>query len=155
MFQVMAAATLAALAQPADAGPKTSDLAWLEGCWIGEGFGADVQECWMSTDGPRMTGMFEMSQDGRQMFSEIFILDEFEDGPAIRLKHFSSDFVGWETKDEYVVFPLLETGDGLARFEGVEYRLHDDGRLVVTMETSHDGETSVDELVFERVSDSD
>ncbi len=131
-----------------------SDLGWLEGCWEGTGFGSRVAECWMSAPDGRLTGMFQMiDADGNQTMSEIFVLDEFDDGPAIRLKHFHADLTGWEGQDEFMVFPLRETGPDFARFDGLTYRLESDGRLVVELMVSRGSEASLECLEFRRVRD--
>lgn len=133
---------------------ELSDLAWLAGCWQGTGFGNRVEECWMTAPDGRLTGMFQMiDADGQQTMSEIFVLDEFEDGPAIRLKHFHADLTGWEDKDEFVVFPLRETGTDFARFDGLTYRRTEDGRLIVEVVVSQGEESSVQRLEFQRVED--
>lgn len=147
---------LALLAAPllAEAPPRValSDLSWLQGCWQGTGFGKAVTECWMRAPDGRLTGMFQLiGADGRQEMSEIFVLDEFDDGPAIRLKHFGPDLAGWEARDEHVVFELRETGPGLARFDGLTYRLLDDGRLVAELVVRRGDESSVERLQFERM----
>lgn len=81
------------------------------------------------------------------------MLDEFEDGPAIRLKHFHADLTGWEGQDEFIVFPLRETGPGFARFEGLTYSLDEGGRLIVELVVSPGGESSPERLQFERIAD--
>lgn len=133
---------------------EIGDLAWLEGCWEGTGFGNRVEECWMTAPDGRLTGMFQMiGADGKQTMSEIFVLDEFEDGPAIRLKHFHPDLTGWEGQDEFIVFPLRETRADFARFDGLTYSLAEDGRLIVELVVSQGGEPSLQRLEFERVAD--
>lgn len=131
---------------------ELSDLAWLEGCWEGTGFGNRVGECWMCAPDGRLTGMFQMiDPEGKQTMSEIFVLDEFDDGPAIRLKHFNADLTGWEGQDDFIVFSLRETGPGFARFDGLTYRLESDGRLIVELIVSRGGESSLQRLEFRRV----
>lgn len=138
---------------PDAAAPDLSKLTWLEGCWEGSGFGKRVEECWMSAPDGRLTGMFQMiDDDGKQTMSEIFVLDHFEGGPAIRLKHFHPDLTGWEDQDEFIVFPLRETGPDFARFDGLTYRLDEGGRLIVELVVSMGGEPSLQRLEFERVS---
>ena len=150
------AALLAGTGLGAQEAPKErielSDLAWLQGCWEGTGFGNRVGECWMSAPDGRLTGMFQMiDAEGKQTMSEIFVLDAFEDGPAIRLKHFHADLTGWEGRDDFIVFPLRETGTGFARFDGLTYRLESDGRLIVELVVSRGGEASLERLEFRRV----
>lgn len=128
-----------------------ADLAFLEGCWQGTAFGSPASECWMlATDG-RLTGMFQLVQEGRQAFSEIFVLDRFGDGYELRLKHFHPDLRGWEAQDAWVTFPLRETGPGLARFDGLVYRLDDEGALQVDLDMKHGDEVRTERLSFTRV----
>ena len=137
------------------AGPELSQLAWLEGCCVGAGFGQAATECWMSAPNGRMTGMFQLVDDqGRQTMSEIFVLDVFDDGPAIRLKHFHPDLTGWEERDAFVVFPLLETGPDIARFDGLVYRLLGDGSLQVELRVKRKGEVATETLQFRRADQS-
>lgn len=108
----------------------------------------------MTAPDGRLTGMFQMiGADGKQTMSEIFVLDQFEDGPAIRLKHFHPDLTGWEGQDEFIVFPLRETGADFARFDGLTYSLAEDGRMIVELVVSQGGEPSLQRLEFERVAD--
>jgi len=155
---VLFAALLTGVAVNAQESPEKrielSDLAWLAGCWEGTGFGNRVGECWMSAPDGRLTGMFQIiDADGRQTLSEIFVIDEFEGGPAMRLKHFHADLKGWEDKDEFVVFALRETGTDFACFDGLTYTRTGDDRLVVELVVSQDGESSRQRLEFERAAD--
>jgi len=151
---LLLAATVAGAREAPEQRVELSDLGWLEGCWEGTGFGNRVSECWMSSPNGRLTGMFQMiDADSNQTMSEIFVLDEFEDGPAIRLKHFHADLTGWEGRDEFIVFPLRETGDGFARFDGLTYTHTEDDRLIVGLVVSQAGEQSLQRLEFERVAD--
>lgn len=132
-----------------------ADAAWLEGCWAGTGFGQSATECWMSAPNGRMTGMFQLvDHEGRQTMSEIFVLDVFDDGPALRLKHFHPDLTGWEERDAHVVFPVLETGPDFVRFDGLVYRLLEDGSLQVELRVKRNGEASIETLQFRRADQS-
>jgi len=139
-----------AAAQDAPARIDLGDLAWLEGCWEGEAFGSPAHECWMLAPGGRLTGMFQLIRDGQQAFSEIFIIDEFDGAHELRLKHFHPDLTGWEAQDEWVTFTLLETGPDFARFSGLEYRLDENGALLVDLAMRRGGERVVERLVFTR-----
>jgi len=131
---------------------RLSDLSWLEGCWQGTGFGKRVTECWMRAPDGRMTGMFQLiGDDGAQEMSEIFVLDEFEDGPAIRLKHFGPELIGWEARDDFVVFELRETGPDFARFDGLTYRLTAADRLVAELAVTDNGAQRTVRLAFGRL----
>lgn len=148
-------AAFAAQAQPEEARVRAdiADLAWLEGCWEGEGFGGAISECWMRGPTGRLTGTFQLLEpDGTQRFSEILLLDVFEDGPAMRVKHFTPDFVGWEDKDAYLTFVLEETRDGYGRFRGLTLELTEDGRQIATlMMRDAEGNPREERLVYERL----
>lgn len=151
MITLLVAFALAAGQQDAHPNVDISDLAWLAGCWHGTGFGNRVEECWMLAPDGRLTGMFQIiDQDGHQTLSEIFVLDRFEDEPALRLKHFHPDLTGWETRDDFVEFKLLETREGYARFEALEYTRSEAGGLIVDVVVSRNGEERVERLELQR-----
>jgi len=122
---------------------------------VGTGFGRAATECWMSAPNVRMTGMLQLIDDeGRQTMAEIFVLDVFDDGPALRLKHFHPDLTGWEERDAHVVSPLLETSADLVRFDGLVYRLQQDGSLQIELRVKRNGEASIETLKFRRADQS-
>lgn len=141
---------IAALAlQPA--APNRIDADWLEGCWEGSGFGSPASECWMSSPTGRLTGVFQLLRaDGSQRFSEIIVIDVFEDGPAMRLKHFHADLTGWESADEFVSFPLLEQRDDALIFEGMEIRLTPDGGLTVDVVIGEGDQARTERFTYSR-----
>lgn len=108
-------------------------LAWLEGCWAGEGLGGEVSECWMSTWEGRMLGAFQMVSGGELQFSEMLMLGEAGGVSGYHVKHFNADFTGWEARDEQVSFPLVALGENRADFEGLSYVLDTDGMLTVSL----------------------
>lgn len=114
-------------AKPADA--ELSDFEWLQGAWKGEGLGADCDETWSSPAGGCMLGTFRMAKDEELIFTEFFMLVRNETGIVLKLKHFGSDFTGWETKDKSVDFPLIKVENKTAYFGGLTYQLQDDGSL--------------------------
>jgi hypothetical protein len=149
MITAISAAVTAALSLQA---AEPMNASWLEGCWEGEGLGAPVTECWMSAPSGRMTGVFQMlNADGAQRFSEIFILDHFDDGPALRLKHFDPGLAGWEAQEAYISWPLIEAGEHRLVFEGLEMSLDDAGRLVVDLDISRNGEISTERFTYTRM----
>lgn len=98
------------------------DAAWLEGRWVGEGFGGQLEEIWMAPVGGQMVGHFRMIQDGRPAFYEFLLIEEHEGGLRYRVKHFNPDMVGWEEKDGFHEFPWVSASDGELRFGGLILR---------------------------------
>jgi len=128
------------------------DAAWLEGCWEGEGLGAAVTECWMRAPDGRMTGMFQLlNEDGSQRFSEIFTLAPFEDGVQLRLKHFNPDMTGWEARDDFIAWTLVEAGERRLVFDGLEMFIDEGGRLIVDLDIRRGGEVARERFTYERM----
>ncbi len=129
-----------------------SNPGWLEGCWEGSGLGAPATECWMDSPSGRLTGVFQLMNDqGGQVFSEIMVIDNFEDGAALRLKHFHADLTGWERADEYVAFPFVSQTDTALIFDGLEMHLQPDGTLFVDVVLSEGEETQTARFEYRRV----
>ncbi len=131
---------------------KLADFAWLAGHWGGTGFGgAHVEEVWLPPLGTSMPGVFRLVAGGRAQVYEIFALVAVGDTVELRLKHFTSELKGWEQKDEFVTFKLVRVAPGDAQFEGLTYRLGDDGVLRVWLVTkARDGTTAEAEMVYRR-----
>jgi hypothetical protein len=127
-----------------------ADLAWLEGCWDGTAFAKAATECWMRAPNGRLTGMFQLLDGEQQQFSEIFVLDHFEDGAELRLKHFHPNLHGWEERDQYLRFVLKETAPGLARFDGLLYQLEQDGSLRIELRMKRGEESFTERMLFRR-----
>jgi hypothetical protein len=125
-----------------------SQLDWLTGCWSGTGLGGEVNECWVSADDGRFTGVFQMTKDGKQQFSEILMISELDGKYAYRVKHFDVSFKQWANdKGVGVVFPFVEMGDDFIQFEGLRYELID-GACHVTLDMKNDGEVHQVGFVF-------
>jgi len=116
---------LAACAAPARAQPAAvtiADAAWLEGHWVGEGFGGELEEVWMAPVGRQMVGHFRMTQNGAPVFYEFLLIEEHEGGLRYRVKHFNPDMVGWEERDGFHEFPWVSASPEELRFGGLILR---------------------------------
>jgi len=106
-----------------------SEFAWIQGSWKGSGLGADCDEMWGAPAGGCMLGTFRMVSEGKLNFTEFFMLTTVDGQTVLQLKHFGDDFVGWETKDKFVAFPLIKVEGKAAYFEGLTYAVQEDGSL--------------------------
>lgn len=126
---------------------KISDVAWLAGYWEGTGLGGEVDESWTRPRHGHMSGTFRIFQEKKLLFSEYFTLSENGDSLSLHLRHFNPDFVGWEEKDKPLEFRLIKVEGKTAWFDGLTYRLDEQGRLnAMVVMKKKDG--SVSELVF-------
>lgn len=135
----------------ASTGLSLDSVAWLEGRWAGEGFGGQVEEYWMRAPDGRLTGVFQYMLEGRQVFSEIMILAEFQDGAALRLKHFDEELKQWESDEGgYVSFALQEVGEGFFQCEGLRYELQGEILSISLNMKADDGTTMVESIIMRR-----
>lgn len=131
--------TAAAPAAADEVAPSLDALAWLAGDWQGEGLGGHMQELWMPEAGGMMHGVFRLVVGGSVRFSEYLQITSEEAGVVMRFAHFRPDYSTWEGDGPPMELLLNESAPGLARFsalhpaapERIEYRLREDGTLVV------------------------
>jgi hypothetical protein len=84
------------------------DLAWFAGSWRGAKGEDVIEEQWSGVAGGTMMAMFRWLKDDAVRFYELITLEPEEDGVLMRIKHFSPGLIGWEEKDQSVVFVLVQ-----------------------------------------------
>ena len=98
-----------------------------------------------------MMGMYKHTKDGQVTFYEFFVIGELEGRFALRLKHFTPEMVGWETKDQYVTFPLVSVSPTEILFDGLEMRKVDEDQLEVKVNVGdEDGNTQWVTFAYKR-----
>ena len=146
---LLAAAVLSA---DSDTGsPTLADLDWMVGSWIGDRENIRIEEHWTKAVGDSMMGSFKMVKDGKPVFYEFMLLEQDDEGVALRIKHFDPGLDGWENKEDSVDFDLVSTQPGQATFETEKdgdrerliYSEDEPGELVITLEKPAKGSTSV------------
>ena len=128
-----------------------ADVAWLAGYWRGSGLGGDCEEIWSLPAGDRMQGIFTLSRDGGLSFSEAMTLVEEEGSLVLKVKHFTPEFVGWEEKEDYVSFPLVELRQNEARFRGLTFRRTGADELSIFIVLTSEGKKTEHELRLARL----
>lgn len=113
------------------------DHAWLAGTWVGAGFGGTIEETWSVPDEHGvMIGMFRhLDENGVATFFEFWSLD----AGGMNLKHFNPDMSGWEEKDGFVKFEMIETSKNKLVLKGLIYEKVDDRRLKISLDLEQDG----------------
>jgi hypothetical protein len=124
--------------------PKASidQLAWIAGHWGGEAMGGRFEETWNPPLAGTMQGMFKFAKDGQVGFYELITIVPAGDSLAMRVKHFTADFVGWEEKDKYVEFRLLKLTDDTAYFDGLTMHRIGPDQMEIVVRISHEGNVS-------------
>ena len=127
------------------------DFAWLAGRWIGDGLGGKMEEVWSPPAGPQMVGHFQLEKDGVPSLYELMLLDEFEGGLRMRVKHFNPTFVGWEEKDAWHTFVFVSGAPGVLILEGLALRRSGPDRLSMQLVIEQaDGSVETETLDFRR-----
>ena len=117
------------------------DVAWMVGAWTGDAFGGTFEEVWNPASSGSMVGMFKVMNDDGVSFYELMLLVEEEGSLGLKVKHFTADFVAWETKEDYVHFRLVRIDPDAVHFSGLSFyrvsadeihayiALHDDDKV--------------------------
>lgn len=128
---------------------KVEDLDWMVGYWTGAGFGGECEEVWMPGKDGHMIGTFRFWMDGELVFSEFMNLVQEGESISIKLKHFNPDLSGWEEKEEWTTFRLVELGENKVWFHGLTIeRIGDE--MIYHLALTENGVETVEELRFKR-----
>lgn len=95
---------------------KIQDLEFFAGHWQGTRGETWVEEWWSLAKDNVMMGSFRMHSKGKLTFTESMRLTEDAGTITMGIKHFSTDFSGWEEKNELTSFALTEIKVGRAVF---------------------------------------
>ena len=152
LFAALLLAPVLLLAQAPAPPARLSDVAWLEGYWVGEGFGGKADEAWMPAQSGVMVGVFRsLKPDGSPSFYEILAIEEIEGSLRLVVKHFHPDWVGWEEKDQALKLRLTRISPAEAAFGGVVLKRDGDSGLIVDLTMRRkDGSSSTSVLTFKR-----
>jgi hypothetical protein len=84
------------------------------------------------------------------MFHQSLIIEEHEGSLRMRLKHFHSDFRGWEEKDQTVDFALVSAMPGSVTFGPAAFTRQGD-ELVLRLQLSEKGVEREEVMRYRRV----
>ena len=137
---------------PEGSSPEASlkDVQWIQGRWMGEALGGQVEEIWSPPLGESMMGSFKLVQDDKVVFYEIMAISEVDQTLIMRLKHFDSDLKGWEEKEETVDFKLVAVEAGKVFFDGLTFEKVSDDEINVYVRFENDGSLSEGKFNYHR-----
>lgn len=112
------------------------DYAWLAGSWVGDGFGGTSEEMWSppSEDGTMMGVYRHHKGDGSLNFYEFLVLDS----TGLRLKHFTPDLTGWETKEKYVTFEMIEFDKDKIVLKGLTFERKGENEMEIRLKLKYE-----------------
>jgi hypothetical protein len=128
---------------------KVEELNWLAGFWTGTGLGGDCEEAWLPAADGHMIGTFRFWSEGKLVFSEFMNIVQDGESVSVKLKHFNPDLTGWEEKEKWTTFKLVELGPNAAWFNGLTYE-RKGNELIIHLALTEDGVRSIEEFRFTR-----
>ncbi len=130
-----------------------SELASMEGRWVGQAFGGEVEEIWTARTGNTMWGMFRVIKNGQTQLAEIEQLIEQNDSLHYRVRHFNGDFIGWEDKQDYVQFPFVRLIENGVVFDGLKIIFLDENTMKHFIQLSNGKSSEVEqvEILYKRI----
>lgn len=138
---------------PGGVSPNASiaDAAWVAGRWVGEGFGAAVEEVISPAAGNAMIGHFRTVGKEGPAFYEIVMIREERGSLVYRVKHFHPDLKGWEDKDKTIDFPLVAVEREALYFDGLTIKRTGPDQVTHWVRVKgQDGKTEEAKLVYRR-----
>ncbi len=76
-----------------------------------------------------MVGMFKLFDDDGVDFYELLVLTSIKGRLSLRVKHFSADFVSWESKEDFVDFKLVGFTKNAVHFRGISFYRLDENNM--------------------------
>lgn len=128
-----------------------ADFDWLVGYWSGTGLGGDCEEIWAPAVDGHMIGTFRFWENGKLVFSEFMNLVEDGESVTMKLKHFGSDLMGWEEKEEWTTFEPIELEEKKANLNGMTIERKGD-QLIFQVNISEGGEPQIETFTYSKKS---
>ena len=125
-----------------------NDYAWLAGSWTGDGFGGTSEEMWSppSADGTMMGVYRHHKADGSLNFYEFLVLDS----TGLRLKHFTPDLVGWETKEKFITFEMVDFTKDKIELKGLVFERKSKNELEIRLRLKYGDEVKTEVFKMKR-----
>lgn len=125
------------------------DYSWLQGSWVGDGFGGTSEEIWSapSKDGKMMGVYRHHNNDGSLNFYEFLVMDQ----NGMYVKHFTPGLKGWEEKEDYITFEMIRYDQNIIEMKGATYELisNESMEIHLSMKDENDG-TKIETLHMSR-----
>jgi len=128
-----------------DLQPEPPAYAWLEGSWVGDGFGGTSEEVWSapSSDGIMMGVYRHHKGDGSLNFYEFLTLD----AKGMHVKHFTPALKAWEEKEDYHTFEMISSDEKTIKMEGLTFELINPNEMEINLKMQ-DSEGRITTEVF-------
>ncbi|MBE9463339.1 DUF6265 family protein [Dyadobacter subterraneus] len=129
-----------------------SDLAFMSGTWTMKHEWGDMEEFWGPPMGNSLISSYRCVKDGKVVFYEFVVIEQGENVPVMKLRHFNPGSIGWEDKNSPLEYPLSSLSKNKAVFEAKDkslrliYQLVNENLEVVLEEKNKNNE--MEKMVF-------
>ena len=93
-------------------------------------------------------GVFRSIKDDKVVFYELLTIVEQNNSLAIRLKHLTPEFIGWENKDDFLLWSLEGLEGNWAKFGPLELKREKNELFVTLKMKNKSGKTWQEEFRF-------
>lgn len=121
----------------------------MTGNWRGTIGNDTVEEDWSEPLANTMMGMFRWILENKISFYELIVIDLSTGKVTIKIKHFNADFTGWEDKDDFESYELVDLTETRVTFRSSHgeqgrliYERTEKSKLVINLEMK-DGRTLI------------
>ena len=97
-----------------------------------------------------MIGMYRHDGEEGVSFYELELIVEEEGSLVWKVKHFNPDFSGWEEKEGFVAFPLVELTEDTVYFDGLTVHRSGPDALTIWLRVGSDDTVREEELRLTR-----
>jgi len=126
------------------------DVSWLVGNWKGTAFDKQFEEIWSAPSQGTMVGMFKLFDDSGVDFYELMLLSVEDGSLSFKVKHFTSGFIAWEAKSDFVNFKLVKLEPDALHFSGISFYRRDKDHIDAYIVIRNGDEVSEHELKYVR-----
>ncbi|GLU57321.1 DUF6265 family protein [Dyadobacter frigoris] len=110
-----------------------NDLAFMSGTWTMKHEWGDMEEFWGPPMGNSLISSYRCVKDGKVVFYEFVVIEQVENVPVMKLRHFNPGSIGWEDKNSPLEYPLVSLSKNKAVFEAKDKSL----RLIYQLTTGN------------------
>lgn len=127
------------------------NIEWMQGDWVGDGFGGISYETWSPPIEGVMLGTYRHVSEGKNNFFELFTISQNDDGSFVmKLRHFNPDMTAWEDEKGHLIWPLKSHTDNSVTFGPCTYEMINADSMRITLIINNDEKQETEIFNFKK-----
>lgn len=102
---------------------KVTELAFMAGTWTQHHKWGNMEEYWSEPMGDNMVSSFRNVKDGKVTFYEFVVIEQTDNIPVMKMRHFNRGSIAWEEKNRPYLLPLVKLEKDFAGFESLDKKV--------------------------------